>query len=267
MTGFSGTTAECLVDFGTRYPGMEGRRLLAKFCQVVVHPTTREWTSGERVPKGETLLRVRAFLALAGYTVSEVEDLPRMAQQFMMLMATDVVKIEDAQRELSYKNVDGLYDITLRAKSPLRDKAFRLEELLRQNSTSLQEVLDTWRSDIAGVLSAVQAPSGAQDDVEPTGDESPSIPLDRKPRSRVRKRVQPKLPVASNSSLSQGHDEESVDVTTARAVAHLIDAMGTLVAGRQDVDVLITAVARRAGHKQLSAAYLFLGAVAYESQH
>ena len=263
MTGFSGTTAECLIDLGTRYPGMESRRLLATFCQVVVHPTTREWTSGERVPKGEALLRVRAFLTLAGYLVSEVEELPGVAREFMMLMATDVVKIEDAQRELGYKNVDGLYDITLRAKSPLRDKLFRLEQLLRLNHDTLQGVLDARRSVIAQTLQGVDVASEVHDGQDDVAKKVTSeVPTVKKSRSRSRKRRTANQTSAPTSNRDQNLDEgDGADVMTAKIMANLADAMGALVAGRRDDRALIEAVARRVGHKQLRALYSFLGSV------
>jgi hypothetical protein len=251
MTGFSGTTAECLADFGTRYSGMEGRKLLANFCKVVVHPTTREWTSGERVPKGEPLLRVRCFLSLAGYTVSEFEELPDVAQQFMLLLATDVVKVEDAQRELGYKDIKGLYDITLRGKSPLRDKVFRLEQLVRQRADTLRGVSDKWRSDIAAVLSGAKASDEVRGGSDLAVEQTPERSVEPVPRVSD-EQAPPALVTRS---------DEGPDASTALIVAHLIQAMDTAMSGTADVPTLAALVRSRVSHKRLRAVRAFLDQV------
>lgn len=247
MTGFSGNTAECLVDFGTRYPGMEGRKLLANFCRVTVHPTTKDWLSGEQVPKGEPLLRVRCFLSLADYTVSEFEELPEVAQQFMMLMATDIVTIEAAQRELEYKGLKGLYDITLRGKSPLQDKVFRLERLVHRNVDTLQGVLDEWRSNIAAVLSGVKMP----DEVRGRSNPAPEQPVELV--TRVGDKQAKSAPVTQQ--------DEGPDATTALVAAHLIQAMDTAVSGASDAPTLAALVRTRVSHKRLKAVRAFLDQV------
>jgi hypothetical protein len=100
--GFSGTTAECLIDFGTN-SSVEARKLLARFAQVTDDPTARDWTAGRQMPQGEPLLRTRCFLHLAGYNPSEFEELPGVTQRFALLMATDLVTLDEVQELLDYR--------------------------------------------------------------------------------------------------------------------------------------------------------------------
>lgn len=245
---FSGTTTECLLDFGQRdTEGNEGRKLLARFAGVVEHPTAREWLSGQRQPLGETLLKVRCFLYLAGYQVSEFEAVPKVARKLALLIATDLVVLDDVQDELGYKNRDGVFSTILRGKSPMRDKVFRMERLVNTHHEDLSQEVNSWRDQILQLhisdrptpVEAAVTEEPASPFTEETVTQQPAVVDTDSPRRRRIRNRHVADRQSSDSSLG-----------SARTLAHLVQAMDELINSTDQAELASLLRDRVAPHRR-----------------
>ncbi len=134
-----GTTAECLADYARHSSGVE----LSKFVGCAP-ATAADWLAGTTMPTGEKLLRLRVYLALKGYDVTEFAETPPPAQELSTLIALNVLGLDEAQAQLGYTTVQQLYRFLFGRSAAVRDRIWRLEKLLEEKKSDLQEALLNW---------------------------------------------------------------------------------------------------------------------------
>lgn len=127
----SGDTQSCLRDYAQRHNVTEGLTNLAEFCEVTA-ATVLDWIMRETLPKGLTLGKLRCFLALHEYNVTEVKSLPGPSRKFLQLMAFDVITMEKAVKELEYADPQAVYRLILLGTGLTTVKAYKLQKLVDQ---------------------------------------------------------------------------------------------------------------------------------------
>lgn len=136
---FSGTTAECSEHFFANNDWLLARACLSEFIKTDGQ-TVRQWYTGKQLPVGMGLLRFRVFLDLLGYEVEEFNLLPDVTKDFGRLMAFGYISHAEALKMMGYANDKGLFDIVIRAKSPQKQRVYRIERFV-EDSTEVLEVL------------------------------------------------------------------------------------------------------------------------------
>jgi hypothetical protein len=177
---FMGDTAACLAHFGARFDESVSAPLLAEFCGVI-ELTSTGWLRGSALPKGAGKIKLRVFLALAGYQVDEFSDLPRKTRDLTSVIAFDLASPEEVTARVGYKNVQDLYRVLLGGGGMSTDKQRKLDELLDEFESKLNRSRARWRarletllgvdfSDPAPVAGVVlQEPVGRADEPELVG--------------------------------------------------------------------------------------------------
>lgn len=93
-----GTTEKCLVHFRDAPFSGDKKAVLAKFCRVNAASTVRRWLSKGQTklrPVGVTLIRLRYYLELLGYEVSELSKLSKPLYIAGGLVAFGLVEIDE----------------------------------------------------------------------------------------------------------------------------------------------------------------------------
>lgn len=157
MTSFTGLTTACLLDYSRR-ASLHDLDVMASFVGVTA-ATALGWVAKEStksrdkevaLPKGRTLLKLRYFLELTGYTVQELEDLPGPARQLAMAIALDVISVARAVTKMEYNDEGAIYRQTLqpmRGLGPKREGY--LNELVAESEQACLEKAAEWRERLA----------------------------------------------------------------------------------------------------------------------
>jgi len=90
------TTKGCLEDYFERFKTSE---VLAEFAKVTPK-TERRWRHGEMEPQGETLIRIRYFLAFLGYDQKELREIPEPVKEIGQCIALDLITVDEATKEV-----------------------------------------------------------------------------------------------------------------------------------------------------------------------
>lgn len=197
-----GDTQACVTDFANRFSTDLTRPVLAEFCKVE-RSTAGRWLNGHPLPKGEPLVRLRIFLSLVGYQLTELGDLSEDVRNLARIIAFDVVNLDDVREGLDYDNTSEVYRLVLRASGLMPQRVRRLEALVREHKDQLDKSRSGWQMRIDELL-------GAQ-----------SRPVHRQ-----------QVAVRTTASFLSHPDGSLVNVS-ASAVGHLVAALSELL---QDVD-------------------------------
>lgn len=99
MTVFRGDTSKCLAHLFSVSFDRDVREILAEFAGISPD-TTQRWKTRVIKPAGESLIRVRHFLELCGYEVTEHENLDPVARELGRALAYGVASTEDIAEAL-----------------------------------------------------------------------------------------------------------------------------------------------------------------------
>lgn len=143
----TGNTVECLRDFFTKNPHLPAIELLVKFCDTNL-ATAQRWQRGEYIPEGLQLLRIRCFLTLAGYGVTEWYVLPAAKKHVAMIVALGLETPQETAVKLGFKGdspVGSLWRITLANGGYMPTVKEEITKLHRKHRNVLKELQARWR--------------------------------------------------------------------------------------------------------------------------
>ncbi len=109
---------------------------VATFCHVQPQAVL-SWQNG-RWPRGESLYLLWAFLGFRGYRLAELEQLPKPSHQLLLIIASGQLSFKDVKEELKYQNLQGVYRLFSHASGLTKERAWKLEELVRQYTPVLR---------------------------------------------------------------------------------------------------------------------------------
>lgn len=123
----------CFTDYAEQAGALTD---VATFCHVQPQAVL-SWKSG-RWPRGESLYLLWAFLGFRGYRLAELEQLPKPSHQLLLIVASGLLSFKDVKEELKYQNLQGVYRLFSHASGLTKERAWKLEELVRQYTPVLQ---------------------------------------------------------------------------------------------------------------------------------
>ncbi|MCX6781567.1 MAG: hypothetical protein NTW66_00365 [Candidatus Magasanikbacteria bacterium] len=108
MAVIEGKTLECLKHYLSQLPWdtkmcVQARRQIIDFLDVTPH-TVRRWWTGDIVPVGLVLVKLRYFLEREGYRVSELNDLDATTRALGMLIAYGSIDFDATVIQLKCPN-------------------------------------------------------------------------------------------------------------------------------------------------------------------
>lgn len=152
-----GTTQECVANLAETYSVDQIKAPVAELCKVEPE-TAREWLLGRRLPVGEALLRLRIFLQLAGYRVSELDDLPKSVRTVAQMIALDVITLDEATKQLDYTQPQEVFRVVLRNSSMMGQRQRLLLKLAEEGQPELEKKLAMWQAHLEEVLPNTAGP-------------------------------------------------------------------------------------------------------------
>lgn len=182
-----GTTEQCMRHFadalgisntsrGTQRAVYRKRNVLADGIFHVHRPTLHSWFSGDRMPEGMNVLKLREVLKLCGYRVAESEALSPKIQRFAEYIAYGVTTVSELVAA----------DLGLKAKSILRPitghegfsdtKLDRVLGYLKRHDAKLEERKRQWRGLLAPIVPFKLAGEDGPHVIERT-DAAPAFPV------------------------------------------------------------------------------------------
>lgn len=267
MQGISGSTADCLADFATRYPVPQAASLLAEFASVD-SPTAVDWLKGIYFPKGSNLLAVRCFLALCDYEVTEHEAHTGPARQLGQLISFGIITKADVQAAMSFQNANGVFHVTLRNKGLMPHRQHVMMRLITENISDLVVAIKEWRTKVEQLEELVSSDVSA---IMPDPEDEPAIPAPyevlapdpkssdthsglqtSEPTSSKRIRVRTSKPAQVTAPVT------SSDLSTARILSLLVHAIDEALVVVHDPDELAKLFFERVSHKKVRTAQQFL---------
>jgi hypothetical protein len=157
---FVGDTATCFADLINKYPGLTVHELIVEFCKVPLE-TVHRWQRREYFPGGEQLLRLRCFLQLAGYDVTEFKALNGDAQRLAFDICFGPFELDEVEKKLGY-NPNGhqaVWGIVLRGAGYSDVVETNMRNLLgRRRKATAREREEDWRARITTALESLGAP-------------------------------------------------------------------------------------------------------------
>ena len=155
-----GTTMQCYADFINQYPGLDAHALLAIFCRL--DDTDKPyaglsriqcWQRGEYFPGGDNLLRLRCFLHLGGYDVTEFKMLSLAeVQTLALVLALCKVVPSEVGRDLGYTSADtplgSLWRIVLHGSGYTQGVKDKILEVNKLHRRELNRNVQSWRARI-----------------------------------------------------------------------------------------------------------------------
>ncbi len=267
MQGISGSTADCLADFAVRYPVPQAATLLAEFARVD-SLTAVDWLKGIYFPNGSNLLAVRCFLTLCGYTVTEHDVHSGPARQLGQLISFGLMTREDVQAEMSFQYANGVYDVTLRNKGLMPHRQHIMTRLITDNLSELAVTIEMWQvktkqlEEFASSDAQVIIPQLADESAIPaphevlvldsTSNDPHSDLLTSEALSVMRTRVRTSRPSAQPLNIT------SSDISKARLVTLLVQAIDEALVDVQDPELLADLILERVSLKKLRTVQKFL---------
>ena len=128
---------------------------VATFCHVQPQAVL-SWQNG-RWPRGESLYLLWAFLGFRGYRLAELEQLPKPSHQLLLIIASGQLSFKDVKEELKYQNLQGVYRLFSHASGLTKERAWKLEELVRQYTPVLQAYQEKMSSSLEAHVLVEQA--------------------------------------------------------------------------------------------------------------
>lgn len=155
----NGTTKECLNDFFRRFPHS---RALTAFARISPN-TEGRWRNHGTMPKGEILLRVRCFLSLCGYEVSELTALSPLLFETGQCIAVGSLNCGEVSKELRMPNNDQLLEYLLRGGvHPSSERIQILERMTAEKRDALKDGLTKAKERLTqeGIAGGIPAKNG-----------------------------------------------------------------------------------------------------------
>lgn len=169
----TGTTAECLLDYANRLLSIAPRgsknaslvRLpLANFVGTG-HRTVERWILDPKsLPKGMYLLKLRFFLQMIGYNITEIKNLSKEARLLAELMAFDILTLEGARIVLGLTpdNEDGIYRVVLGRGNILPSKVASVKKTCLVHLNELQSTRQDFERSLDSVTQDIMSSLGAK---------------------------------------------------------------------------------------------------------
>ncbi len=128
---------ECLSDFLKRFGKS---KTLARFAQVSLD-TTQRWISGETDPAGENLLRVRYFLNLCGYEVTELAELKPLIFEIGQSVAVGCTTLDEITSALGIEKNQHVLRYLRGDVNPSPERTVALERIVAEKRQILAQKL------------------------------------------------------------------------------------------------------------------------------
>ena len=150
---FKGSTEKCLKHFSQTYQtnrtGKEVHKIRNVVCQLfgVNQQTARVWFNGYQVPIGENLLRIRLFLALNDYEVSERQELSVIVREFADQVALGVLSVNEAVKYLDATR-DAVMRILTTQRKATGERESKIAELVQFHREEAEQKEKGWATAI-----------------------------------------------------------------------------------------------------------------------
>jgi hypothetical protein len=162
---FVGTSEECFADLfkeRTRQERYALHRLLSDFCDVQQEAVS-QWERGLRQIRGISLVRLRCFLHLAGYEVTEVDGYQEPVRSLLLIVGMGITSdddqppldLNDLEVRLGYErsnNLKSLYGIILRNEGYSKEVGIEMRNIVAELQERLDDKMRDMRKEIARVL-------------------------------------------------------------------------------------------------------------------
>lgn len=131
---FTGTTADCFAHLMHSNPTLGVVKKLANFCGASDIGVIERWATGtQRFAGGNDLVRLRCFLAAAGYEVTDLQRLSSNHQRLAFAIGFRIVSPEDVRSHLGYDKMESVWRIViLRAEGPVNAKDSEVKALAKR---------------------------------------------------------------------------------------------------------------------------------------
>jgi hypothetical protein len=124
--------------------------LLPEFTRVV-DATVLKWLSGENLPTGETMIRLRTFLEVAGYELEEALQLNELVRDLSSCIGFGVVDVDETRQRLGYRNNNAVFDLVLRAGGLSTDRIQGLRKIIDMVRKDLDVARAEWQERLHSV--------------------------------------------------------------------------------------------------------------------
>jgi hypothetical protein len=168
---FKGDTAQCFRHYATTLPRKgsrnvsKSRKILADFCGVSLG-TTEHWLIRNGRQKGLPLLKLRFFLELRGYEVSELEALKKdkVFYQLAEMIAYNTIGIEEARVHLGFVDLKSVFRLASGGFRTTLTRLGKIETLWEKHKDFVSRSRREWQNRMRLVVS-------------PSTEETPVVPV------------------------------------------------------------------------------------------
>lgn len=159
---FAGTTIECFQHLmANSVDQLRTLQYVSDFCQngKVGATTVFNWWRGEDIPRGAQRARLRLLLYIAGYEVSEINDLSGTVRQALFVIGSGIVDHDALKDELGYAkgNSYGLWSVLLQGTGCTPRVTEGLEKVVRVNEKLLNGFIRTRTPEIRALIQPPKA--------------------------------------------------------------------------------------------------------------
>jgi len=153
---FRGHFEECFRHFVTAHitavpkgskESAKAKKPIADFCGVAIQTVTR-WLYTQAPPNGEPLIRLMCYLDMVGYTLIELERMPKVHRNFLELVGYGLLTGDEATEFLGYSSASTFYHVLRGKYNSSEDKKEKMwnawkerREILQQRKDASQELL------------------------------------------------------------------------------------------------------------------------------
>ncbi len=157
---FVGSTEECFRDLITNHPEVAVIELIGELC-CEGKPATRtnrvmRWKDGRYPPTGLELLKLRCFLHLADYEVTELMRLNAEIRKFAFTVSLCPLDPKKTNTELGYEDAEGqpgaLWRILLRGQGYNDDAKKKAKNLVTRHQKTVDQKIEKWQKRIVDVI-------------------------------------------------------------------------------------------------------------------
>jgi hypothetical protein len=152
----------CLADYAKRFEPESAAALLLEYVGSSTTTVSR-WLRGHEQPRGELNLRLRCYLELVGYKVTESEKVLPIAREVCDLIGYGLVTFEEVQQSLDYATPQSVYRILLHGGNIQTSNMFRFEMFCTNHRALLEPAQREWRQRIEAELTAAEAAEAEAD--------------------------------------------------------------------------------------------------------
>ncbi|MDD2913593.1 MAG: hypothetical protein PHS29_03090 [Candidatus Pacebacteria bacterium] len=138
---FRGHTEECLQNYSLLFSKKTQKNsliVIADFCSVSTG-TVKRWLSSEGLPVGETLMKLMCFLDAIGYSIIELERMPKVQRGFIELIAFGFFSGKEAADAIGYSTASSLYQVLQGNGEPGKEKSQKMWEIWKEKKEELNK--------------------------------------------------------------------------------------------------------------------------------